>query len=73
MATGISSSRAGSSPAIWQPRALYVGVLPVLRSHLEETGATGYFAFDVHLDTTGHQVVATALGPLLTARLAPDR
>ena len=38
-----------------------IDLLPSLRSHLATTGSSGYFMFDVHLDVTGHEVVATAL------------
>lgn len=43
----------------------HVSLLPSMRSAAERTGTTGFFGWDLHLDTQGHAVVAAALGPFV--------
>lgn len=47
----------------------FVSLLPALRSAAERTGKTGYFTWDVHLDTSGHLVVGKTLAPAVAELL----
>ena len=48
----------------------YLNVLPPLRSHVETTGSTGFFAIDIHLAPDGHGIVGSELARWLEPRLA---
>lgn len=58
-----------SVAALREEQVPVLDLLPALRSHLEATGRSGYFVWDVHFDEDGHAVVADALAPFVERML----
>lgn len=45
----------------------HLDLLPPLRTAAEQTGASGFYVADVHLDETGHSRVAASLAPFVAS------